>query len=651
MFLPKLDYLRYQTRFAVHIAARDLGKRLSTAALIVGLVFWVKGAEHAAGIGLVLAAYEIAGIWLYRRIADLDEDISLRYILAVWAVNWSSVIAYAWPAFVLSQEPSAALLLGGFLWLFGVFVHISNSFASLPFFNWSLMVPSFASAFVVFYLAARNEFLRGSPLEWAVTTGLMGIYILNSLDTLHKQKDTQKALEAAREEAQQRLNALEYMSRHDPLTGLLNRRAFDEDLAKLLSQSPDPSAVGVMLIDLDGFKPINDTHSHDAGDHLLREIGHRLRNVAREIGLAARLGGDEFIIAIPDLSSDNLAERLARLTLEEVEQPYLYNLQTELRVSASVGIGICRHTGAEVEALCSAADKAMYSAKTSTTEKVVLFSPTRFSSSVTPQQRLALLAAVHQGDIKPYFQPIISTEDGTLFGVHVHARWQNQPPACKPVTALNDAIREIGAESDFFAALLGELCLELRENPCDGGFVFLEVPARLLTTAAGRDLLKNKLTALSPDLRRSLVLTIGKDAFADRLAASVIAGVRGISHTGISFAMSGFGHGQMPIDALEAGLFDYIIFSPLAVAPSNVSKNAIAMQRKRTLLAGMVALVRSTQATPVIADVETKEMLTAAQEAGLFTMYGPIIASKGSLSTVLSRQIVRRPKDQAALRA
>lgn len=113
MFLPKLDYLRYQTRFAVHIAARDLGKRLSTAALIVGLVFWVKGAEHAAGIGLVLAAYEIAGIWLYRRIADLDEDISLRYILAVWAVNWSSVIAYAWPAFVLSQEPSAALLLGG----------------------------------------------------------------------------------------------------------------------------------------------------------------------------------------------------------------------------------------------------------------------------------------------------------------------------------------------------------------------------------------------------------------------------------------------------------------------------------------------------------------------------------------------------------
>jgi len=304
MFLPKLDYLRYQTRFAVHIAARDLGKRLATAALIVGLVFWVKGAEHAAGIGLVLAAYEIAGTWLYRRIADLDEDISLRYILAVWAVNWSSVIAYAWPAFVLSQEPSAALLLGGFLWLFGVFVHISNSFASLPFFNWSLMVPSFASAFVVFYLAARNEFLRGSPLEWAVTTGLMGVYILNSLDTLHKKKDT---------------------------------------------------------------------HSHDAGDHLLREIGHRLRNVAREIGLAARLGGDEFIIAIPDLSSDNLAERLARLTLEEVEQPYLYNLQTELRVSASVGIGICRHTGAEVEALCSAADKAMYSAKTSTTEKSSCF--------------------------------------------------------------------------------------------------------------------------------------------------------------------------------------------------------------------------------------------------------------------------------------
>lgn len=650
MFPPKMDYLRYQTRFAVHIAARDLAKRLATAVLILLLVLWVDGPVSATAIGSVIALYELLGALLYRRIADRDEDISPRYILAVWLVNWSSVIAYVWPAFVLAKEPSAALLLAGFLWLFGVFVHISNSFATLPFYNWSLMIPSFASAFVVFYLAARNQFLPGSSFEWAITTGLMGVYILNSLDTLHKQKDTQRALEAAREEAQQRLKALEYMSRHDPLTGLLNRRAFDEDLAKLLAQSPHPERVGVMLIDLDGFKPINDTHSHDAGDQLLREIGHRLKDVAREIGLAARLGGDEFIIAMPDLGSDELSTRLAELILQEVEQPFFYNQKIELRVSASIGIGICRHTGAEVEALCAAADKAMYRAKTSAAENVVLYSSDIFAPSISPQQRLALLAAVHQGDIRPAYDPIVAADDGTLNGVIAAPLWDRQPPGHDQVSDLKEAIRDIGAEAEFFATVVGHVAADFEKAGEPNLRVFVDLPSRLLLTPNGRSELRACIERLSGPIRKQLILTVRKSAFTDRTAATVIAGARDLTETGITFAMSGFGSGQMPIDAVESGLFATVLFAPEAV--TCIGDEALSTARRRqAMLEGMVALVRATQATPVATGLISKKVVRRAGKAGFSGLNGPSVARADSLSGILSRQVVRRPKNPEGLQA
>lgn len=169
--------------------------------------------------------------------------------------------------------------------------------------------------------------------------------------------------------AMRRLNErLEYQSLHDPLTHLLNRRALEKTLEERVHQARltnQPLAVG--MLDLDDFKPVNDTYGHEAGDRLLKLVSQRLSERLREHDVLARIGGDEFVIIIGYLDDGNLAQQLQRILErlhEAIETPFEIEEGQLAWVGMSMGVALYPDDGAESDLLLRRADAALYRAKT-----------------------------------------------------------------------------------------------------------------------------------------------------------------------------------------------------------------------------------------------------------------------------------------------
>jgi len=157
--------------------------------------------------------------------------------------------------------------------------------------------------------------------------------------------------------------ALESQALHDALTGLPNRRLLMDRLSLAIAHARrNTSAMAVLFLDLDGFKQINDTLGHDAGDTLLSMVADRLVAAVREEDTVARMGGDEFVIGLWELSHADDVATLVSKVIEAVSQPYRIQGR-DVRITASVGVAIYPLHGEEVESLMKSADLALYEAK------------------------------------------------------------------------------------------------------------------------------------------------------------------------------------------------------------------------------------------------------------------------------------------------
>ncbi|MDQ6650143.1 MAG: EAL domain-containing protein [Actinomycetota bacterium] len=230
------------------------------------------------------------------------------------------------------------------------------------------------------------------------------------------------ALENGRLVEQLRHDAL-----HDALTGLPNRvllqRRLVARLDALVSQAED--GFGVMIMDLDGFKEVNDTLGHQQGDLLLREVGRRLAEAIRPGDTVARLGGDEFALLISDIGDPLVAVGTGLRLLQALDDPMLID-GTEVQVRASLGVSLVPGHGNDATALLKQADMAMYSAKQGGTG-VVVYQPSIDTSS---PERLALVgqlrAALASSDqIVVHLQPQAAASTGEITGFEALVRWQH----------------------------------------------------------------------------------------------------------------------------------------------------------------------------------------------------------------------------------
>ncbi|MGZ8256712.1 MAG: diguanylate cyclase domain-containing protein [Gallionella sp.] len=166
---------------------------------------------------------------------------------------------------------------------------------------------------------------------------------------------------------------IEYLAYHDVLTGLPNRALFNDRMRQTVSQARrDKASFALCFVDLDGFKAINDTHGHAAGDALLKQVAIRLRGCVREVDTVARLGGDEFVILLRDANAESALAHIAQKIIEQLAQVFKLDM-AEVNISASVGISRYPSDASSADKLMHCADEAMYRAKHGGKNRYVFF--------------------------------------------------------------------------------------------------------------------------------------------------------------------------------------------------------------------------------------------------------------------------------------
>jgi diguanylate cyclase (GGDEF)-like protein len=212
-----------------------------------------------------------------------------------------------------------------------------------------------------------------------------------------------------------------YQSLHDGLTGLPNRTMFSAELSDALGNG---STIAVLLLDLDRFKEVNDTLGHQNGDHLLEQVGSRLRGALRTGDLVARLGGDEFAILLPDIHAEQAAIQVARGIVELLQQPFAIG-DISVDVGGSIGIAIAPAHGDDPVTLIRRADVAMYTAKADQTSVEVY----QADGDAYSAERLTLVSdlrrALHSRELEVHFQPQLDLSTAEVFGFEALVRWNH----------------------------------------------------------------------------------------------------------------------------------------------------------------------------------------------------------------------------------
>lgn len=236
--------------------------------------------------------------------------------------------------------------------------------------------------------------------------------------------ENSRLLDRLREEAATN----EYQATHDLLTGLPNREAFQDEVNAALQRHP---VAGVVLLDLDRFKEVNDTLGHHNGDLLLKEVGGRLRSVLREGDVVARLGGDEFGVLLTGLRSKDAATTAARAIPSAFDRPFEVGGMT-IAVGASVGLTVAPDHGTDAATLLQRADVAMYSCKASGAG-VELYRPEADEHSAARLMLATeLRGAIESEELEVYFQPQVEMKTGHPMGAEALIRWPRMQGTLNP---------------------------------------------------------------------------------------------------------------------------------------------------------------------------------------------------------------------------
>ncbi len=254
-------------------------------------------------------------------------------------------------------------------------------------------------------------------------------------------------------------STLEYQARHDALTGLANRALFQSRLTDLVGPPPAVDRVGLCLLDLDGFKTINDSVGHAVGDRVLVEIAARLAGaLAGDRQLVARLGGDEFVVLVEGTAGAQDMVAVADTALSAVARPVVigggvYN------VTASAGLVERAAAGADPAELVRAADITLYWAKAEGKNRWALFNPERSLREVDQYTLAQMLpTALERGEFRAHYQPLVSLADGMPTGFEALLRWEHPQLGRLRPDRFIAAAEETGIIVPIGQWVIGEAC-------------------------------------------------------------------------------------------------------------------------------------------------------------------------------------------------
>ncbi|MFD2093023.1 putative bifunctional diguanylate cyclase/phosphodiesterase [Blastococcus deserti] len=437
-----------------------------------------------------------------------------------------------------------------------------------------------------------------------------------------------RTFNAMAEQLERQQQELFRSARHDALTGLPNRVQLREHLDAALSAD---GATSLLLIDLDGFKSINDTLGHSVGDEVLCTVADRLRRTLRAGDLAVRLGGDEFAVAVSGDEAE--AGQIATRVLDAV-RPAIRHADRDLFLTASIGVASVSASASSAEDLLRLADLAMYQAKNDGKDDVRVHDAQR-QEAIEDRMRLAtdLPGALQAGELVLHYQPVHAIDGHDLVAVEALMRWEHptlglvSPGSFIPLAEKTGLIVPIGAWA------LDEACRQLREwrtlfGNERGLQMSVNVSARQLAdegfaALVGQTLSRHGIPA------GSLVLEITESMLVED-QRSEVSRLAALKQIGVQLAVDDFGTGYSSLSYLPRFPVDQ-----LKIDRSLVEQ--IDQPRGKAVAAGIIELARVLGLESVAEGIEDENQLTALAALGCALGQGFHLARPAAAADITER--------------
>ncbi|MFB4394116.1 MULTISPECIES: EAL domain-containing protein [unclassified Pseudomonas] len=396
---------------------------------------------------------------------------------------------------------------------------------------------------------------------------------------------------------------IQHLSMHDALTGLANRNKLSRHLEQALLRGSDSAPLTLLLLDLDNFKPINDSLGHAAGDTVLQEVATRLRDTTRDGDLVARLGGDEFVVVLGGMDNRSEIDRFCARLIELLQQPILHDEQP-MHIGASIGVAQTRAQGFDAGELIRCADIALYQAKADGKNTWRYFSP-EMNQQIQYRRQLEndLRRALKQEEFVLHYQPRYRLEDLSIVSVEALLRWQHpQEGMLAP-----DSFIPLAEQSELIVALgrwvLREACTTARSWP-DGLLVSVNLsPAQFSRSDVVADVREILLETGFPAQRLELEIT-------ENVMLNDIEGALGtmlaLKELGVRLNMDDFGTGYSSLGYLRTYPFDSIKIDKRFIAGLNSQSG-----NDRAVVQAIINLGKAMGLTVTAEGVETEQQLRA----------------------------------------
>ncbi len=424
---------------------------------------------------------------------------------------------------------------------------------------------------------------------------------------------------SARKAAEEQVAFLAY---HDKLTGLPNRALFEEMLETAIARARRHDlGVGVLFLDLDNFKLVNDSLGHHAGDMLLAQLGERLQGCTRETDMVARQGGDEFLFLLSDLERGTsalvpgtdaamlVAQSVAERVAEALTEPFDLH-GTEFIATGSVGISLFPQDALDADTLLANADSAMYQSKKHEPGGYVVFA----TSGEDPMKKLSMTTrlrrAVEQENWILHYQPVVNLLDGSVRGVEALVRWQDPNGGIVPPGEFIPLAEELGlieAIGDWVIDAMAEQQRTWREGGLDLRVGFNLSPRQLWSAHLAEKVLA-KLHAADVDPAQIVVEITESTAMADPDRTQKI--LTDLHAWGLTLAIDDFGTGYSSLARLKHLPVDILKIDRSFIRDVDLDENLASMVKAMIQLASGLGMV------PLAEGIETQGEMEFVRDQG-----------------------------------
>jgi diguanylate cyclase (GGDEF)-like protein len=419
-----------------------------------------------------------------------------------------------------------------------------------------LLVAGIAIFFVAHFFDLPPHLLRFGLdyADWEVDDIIFVIFMLSvamMIYGLRRYMDLSREIHARAEAEHEALK----LARHDPLTGLPNRKFSKEKLDECLRAISGETQLAVLMLDLDGFKPVNDTHGHAMGDKALGEFARRVSAILRGNEFLARIGGDEFAIIMPAIDSVDEPATLARRITTAFAEPLAIN-DTTIALGVSIGIAIAPNDGDSGDDLMRRADRALYRAKEGGRSAVRFFEP-EMDSLIERRVMIEreLRAAIASDRITPFYQPLVALDANRIIGFEALARWESETMGYVPPDVFIVIAEETGLINALGDQLFRRACTEAKTWPANFTLAFNISQVQLRDPLLGLRLLSILgQTGFSP---RQLEVEITETALVENIAVAQTT-IDQLREAGVRIALDDFGTGYATLSQLLSFHLDKI---------------------------------------------------------------------------------------------